>query len=113
MAGAKIAVMSERRPYQRYTREEDELSFSYRYHCALGRIRTLEAAAERAKMLGDEQALSDRRGVRVSTYGACLPAIGTMLWHGGTHALVWFDGTDAPVVWPLANVEIALMEAAE
>jgi hypothetical protein len=90
------------RPYHLHTRAEDELMYSYRYRCALGRIRALEEIIARMQLL--DGALI---GVRVSTCGACLPAFGTLVWKGGAYALVWFDGSDAPVAWPLVNIEIA------
>jgi hypothetical protein len=97
-----------RRQYKLHGPLEDRMMYSTRYRRALGRIRVLERAASHAMVLDRELFI----GMKVATCGACLPAIGTMLWHGGNHALVWFDGADAPMVWPLANMEIALAEAA-
>ena len=40
-------------------------------------------------------------GQRVKTAGPCTPGAGIMLTQRGSFAWVLFDGSDAPVTWPL------------
>ena len=92
------------RPWHRLMAAEDEHTLAYRYQCALARIRSLEQAMERQRLL-DAGWSPDCASARVRTSGECLPARGDMLWKGGGYALVWFDGSDRPAVWPCANIE--------
>lgn len=98
--------LKEARPWHRHTRAEDELSWSYRYLLKCAEIRTLKEVAERRKILDDMAARSNNI-VNVRTCGQCLPASGVMLWKGGGYSLVWFEGADAPMVWPCANLEVS------
>ena len=94
------------------TAGEQELKFAYRYKKALNRIHELEDSIFKRQ---EFDAIEKHRGLVVKTTADCLAASGVMLWHGQRHALIWFNGCDQPVVWPLADLVIAedAKEAAE
>ncbi len=93
------------RPWHRLTRAEDDLTYHYKYHLKLAEIQALKEDAKRSLAL-DIRSL-EVNGIRVRTFGECLPASGVMLWKGGGYTLVWWDGGDAPMVWPVGDLEVA------
>ncbi len=93
------------RAWHRHTAEEDALTYAYRYRLARAEIRALKAASDRLLAI-DAKWVQGTVSIPVRTCGSCLPASGDMLWRGGGFALVWFEGSDAPMVWPYADLEV-------
>lgn len=89
------------RGWHRHTAEEDKLRYSTKYVYALEEIKSLRTSLEHMSKL-----FSSSTEVPVKTRGECLPASGYMLWSGGGFALVWFEGSNVPMVWPNADLEV-------
>ncbi len=90
----------EPRSWRRHTLEEDKLRYSTRYTRKLAEVQALKEVVKRLITLK-----TTTSGIRVKTCGACLPASGEMLWKGDGYALVWWEGSGAPTVWPASDLD--------